>query len=320
MRQPVTRRGFLHKTAIGAGGLLIFAAGGMAWRAWEYGSLGNLYEGPAFEPWKDWNSHRHEGALGLVSAAILASNPHNSQPWLFRIRNQQMDQEIELFADFARGLRSIDPFLREMHIGLGCALENLVIAARGNGYKPRLTFFPKSSEASLIARVELNPGPLESPPHLHAIGERHTNRSFFDRARDLPPAVIDAFNRQVRHHDTYLKLFAANSPEGKLFAEGTVEATAKFIADDEMLRDSHRWFRTTLQDVNDKRDGPALIEMGMPEWKTRIALALPQSWLGDWGKSWLDMTENQHCGTAPRFGIIAVRNRDDRITIFRGCT
>jgi hypothetical protein len=42
------------------------------------------------------------------------------------------------------------------------------------------------------------------------------------------------------------------------------------------------------------------------------ALSLPESWLGDFGKKWLDATESQHCATAPRFGVIAVRNRDDK--------
>jgi hypothetical protein len=50
----------------------------------------------------------------------------------------------------------------------------------------------------------------------------------------------------------------------------------------------------------------------MPQWRTRVALSLPESWLGDFGQMWLEATEKQHCVTAPRFGLIAVRNRDDR--------
>jgi hypothetical protein len=30
------------------------------------------------------------------------------------------------------------------------------------------------------------------------------------------------------------------------------------------------------------------------------------------GKKWLEATESQHCATAPKFGVIAVRNRDDK--------
>jgi hypothetical protein len=311
MRGIIGRRSFLGKAAIGGGGLLIFAAGGLAWHAWDRGSFKNLYGGTGFEPWEDWRSNRHEGLLGLVSAAILASNPHNSQPWLFRLTNQRVD----LYADLSRRLRSPDPFLRELFIGLGCALENLMVAARGKGYRARLTFFPSADEPSLVARVELMPGKVQENSQYRAIGERHTNRSAYDRARDLPPAILDALQRQVDRHDTKLLLFAADDRQGKLFADGTIDATARFVADPTMMEDSHRWFRYTLAEVNEKRDGLSLIGIGMPEWRTRVALSLPRNWLGDFGKEWLNATQNVHCATAPRFGLLAVRNRDDKIQL-----
>ena len=64
--------------------------------------------------------------------------------------------------------------------------------------------------------------------------------------------------------------------------------------------------------MNEKRDGLSVIGIGMPQWQTRVALSLPESWLGDFGQKWLEATEKQHCATASRFGLIAVRNRDDR--------
>jgi len=134
MEERVNRRSFLQKAAIGGGGLLIFTAGGLAWRAWDRGSFGKNYEGRAFDPWEDWRNNRFKGPSGLVSAAILASNPHNSQPWLFRVD----ERRIDLYANMSRSLRSIDPFLREMYIGLGCAVENLMVDARGRGYEPSL--------------------------------------------------------------------------------------------------------------------------------------------------------------------------------------
>jgi len=43
-----------------------------------------------------------------------------------------------------------------------------------------------------------------------------------------------------------------------------------------------------------------------------VADAGPESWLGDFSQKWLEATEKQHCATAPRFGLIAAPNRDDR--------
>lgn len=52
----------------------------------------------------------------MTGKICLASNPHNSQPWLFRMT----DTEIDLFADPSWQIGIIDPFRREMYIGLGC--------------------------------------------------------------------------------------------------------------------------------------------------------------------------------------------------------
>jgi nitroreductase len=63
----------------------------------------------------------------LVSAGVLEASPHNSQPWRFSVSRDQ----ILLYAVFGRKIGAMDPFEREMFIGLGCALENMVIAAPG---------------------------------------------------------------------------------------------------------------------------------------------------------------------------------------------
>ena len=37
---------------------------------------------------------------------------------------------------------ALDLYLREQHIGLGCALENLMLAAAANGYNATATLLP----------------------------------------------------------------------------------------------------------------------------------------------------------------------------------
>src|SRR5262249_8371047 len=79
---------------------------------------------------------------------------------------------------------------------------------------------------------------------------------------ELPPAVIEAFNRQAWRRNVTLLSFTVDDREGKLFAEGTIDATAKFIADPRMLNDSHHWFRYSLEEVNEKCDRPSVIGLG----------------------------------------------------------
>ena len=65
----------------------------------------------------------------LVRFAILAPSSHNTQPWLFTAS----DREITVEPDITRWLEVADPTKRELHISLGCAVENIVIAAEHAG-------------------------------------------------------------------------------------------------------------------------------------------------------------------------------------------
>jgi hypothetical protein len=105
-----------------------------------------------------------ETTLALVRAAILAASPHNTQPWLFKITNSS----IELHIDTQRNVGALDPYLREEHIGTGCALENLMLAASAHGYKAtaallpgKLGPIPAAPKTQLLARVNLTPGKRE---------------------------------------------------------------------------------------------------------------------------------------------------------------
>ncbi|HEY3344819.1 MAG TPA: nitroreductase family protein, partial [Anaerolineaceae bacterium] len=61
----------------------------------------------------------------IIRYACLAPSGHNAQPWKFQIQGDT----IRLTADDQRRLPVVDPADRELYISLGCALENLQIAA-----------------------------------------------------------------------------------------------------------------------------------------------------------------------------------------------
>ena len=80
-------------------------------------------EGDAYAPWRLWDDPSIRGTpLALVAAGVLAANPHDTQPWLFAVSADA----IEIFADLSRNLGAMDAYLREMHLGLGCAIENML--------------------------------------------------------------------------------------------------------------------------------------------------------------------------------------------------
>src|SRR5262245_8899788 len=162
------------------GAVAAVAAAGLAWRAWDNGVF-SAGQGPAYEPWQSWGTGEAGDPLRLVHAAVLAANPHNSQPWLFRLG----DGYIDLFADTKRNIGAIDPYLREMTMGLGCALENLRIAAFHDGYTPTLKLMPEAGNATHVARIELAKSTALPSKLYDAIPNRHTNRAAYDTTRIL---------------------------------------------------------------------------------------------------------------------------------------
>ena len=144
------RRTFLHIVGVGAGTLAVTGAGGLTWRAVDAGVFATG-TGPAYAAWDE--STPVGQAVGMVSAAVLAANAHNAQPWHFRVATDRID----LFADTSRGLGTMDPLGREMHISLGCALENLALAGPANGQAPTVSLLPDPADRTHIARMDLVP-------------------------------------------------------------------------------------------------------------------------------------------------------------------
>ena len=70
--------------------------------------------------------------LFMIENACKAPSGHNTQPWLFKIR----ESEIDIYPDFSKELPVVDPTHRELFVSLGCATENLCIAAQEKGYQP----------------------------------------------------------------------------------------------------------------------------------------------------------------------------------------
>ncbi len=114
-----------------------------------------------------------EKMLELVWMATLAASGHNTQPWKFAIK----DNEIEIHPDYSRRLPIVDPHDRELWMSLGCALENLLIAVRADGYAPEVTYPDPTRD---FIRVRLAADTVKTSPLLAAIPLRQNTRSEYD--------------------------------------------------------------------------------------------------------------------------------------------
>ena len=89
----------------------------------------------------------------LLRYAILAPSTKNSQPWAFSVHGNQ----VYLIADLRRGQLIADPDRRELYISLGCALENLLIAAEHFGFRHGVSYFPEPGDDELVVTVLFAP-------------------------------------------------------------------------------------------------------------------------------------------------------------------
>jgi hypothetical protein len=127
----------------------------------------------------------------LLPYAVLAPSSHNSQPWKFEIAGNR----LRVFADPDRWLRVADSDRRELYLSVGCALENLLVAAEHFGFAPEVSYFPSAEATELVAEVSLARD--IHAPHTRrarlfsAIRDRHTNHRRYD-VRPLGAANVAA--------------------------------------------------------------------------------------------------------------------------------
>jgi hypothetical protein len=291
----------------GAGALALIALG---YRAWDRGVLAGA-TGPAYAPWDEWRGRNLDGNRRPLRAAILAASPHDTQPWVFTVS----PTAIDVYADRARHLGAFDPFRREMHLGVGCAIENLVRAARAFGMiaeiQPadgRLELSP-GAEPVIAARVALGTGPASTDPFYEAIPRRHMNRGPY-REEAIPRERLRGLADLVAGPDLRVAIVADGGARRELAAL-VVGATERIIADSEMSMDSFRWIRTGRREVLARRDGVTLDTSGASRLMTIAGKILPDLDAARTDRFWLDATRDVHTATAPVFGLILVRDRLD---------
>jgi len=302
-----TRRALLTGGASAAAIVL----GGLGYRASDRG-VWSGGESPAYSPWSDWQGNAVDGTKRPLRAAILASNPHNTQPWLFEVKGNA----ITLFADRARNLGTFDPFRREMHLGLGAAVENLVLAARAFGsaaiVEPTDGTLSLSLDDALAsaAHIVLTPMPATQDALFHAIPKRHTNRGPYRADQGIGAGRLRRFAELVTD-ETVRVVFVEDRYARKDLDAIIVEATGHIVDDLHMSTDSARWLRTGRREIAAHRDGVTVDVAGLSPFVAAASKLLPDLDARTADRFWLSLTRETQVPTAPVLGMLLVHDRLD---------
>lgn len=144
----------------------------------------------ALLPWEGAGTY-DDPRLNALSFALLAPNPHNLQPWQVGLDGEN---GLVLYHDPARRLPETDPFDRQITIGFGCFLEQMVLAAGAAGHAVDLSLYPDGPEGP-VARAVFSEGGLADPLSAHILDRRSCKEPF-------EPAPLTAA------HANELELFA----------------------------------------------------------------------------------------------------------------
>jgi len=299
------------RRALLTGGGAALVLGSVAFRAWDRG-VWSSGEGAAYAPWSNPEGSAADRITRPLRAAILAANPHDTQPWLFQVK----DDSITLFADRARHLGSFDPFRREMHLGLGAALENLVLAAEAFGFSAgvmpvegRLTLSPDNAPQA-AARIVLRSMRAQRGALFAAIAQRHTNRGPY---RPDQPVGAETLHRltELVSDDSVRAIFVTDKVARGELGALIIAATVRIVGDAQMSADSARWFRTGRREIAAHKDGVTVDTSGASPFLTAVSKMLPDLDAKSADQYWLATTRDTQVPTAPVLGMLLVRDRLD---------
>jgi hypothetical protein len=218
---------------------------------------------------------------------------------------------IDLFADTARSMGAMDPLQREMYISLGCALENLVLAAKANGWAPEVRLLPDAGDPTHAATVTLHENVAEVSDLFVAMPSRHTNRAAYRTDRAVAPGLLDEMAALADAPEVSLMWFSTEEAKSHV-AHLTIDATAAIIADPEQARADIAWYRQDWAEIQRRRDGITLDAGGLTEIVRILARLLPPSDRAALDQGWLDATRDRQVSTAAAFGLVLVRDAADQ--------
>jgi nitroreductase len=298
-----SRREFLLWAGRLGGFAAVGALGILTWREVSNGVFATG-QGPAYEAWQDWNSPGGSN-LELVEAAVLAANAHDSQPWLFELGASTVD----LYANSSHNLGAIDPLLREMYVSLGCALENLMLAAPANGLTPSLTLMPDPADQSHVAHIDLSVGQTIISPLYSEIPKRHTNRYPYDTSRPVTSQTLSAMTALIDVPEVNV-VWLTSAADMKSFADLTIMATEAFIADPQQVATDFSWYRQDWSQLQTLKDGITPDAAGLPPITDTLSKIVTISAAQD-EQAWLSQTENVALATAAAYGVLNISDAQD---------
>jgi nitroreductase len=188
----------------------------------------------------------------LIRYATLAANGHNTQPWRFRIEGRTID----ILTDLSRRTPVVDPDDHHLCVSLGCAAENLRIAATATGRPGTL------SVEGTGARFVMEAGPERADPLFAAIRSRRCSRTLYD-GRPVSNRDLETLRRATDTPGVRMVLLT-DRPRIDQARDLVVAGNEAQMTDPAFMAELKRWLRFNPADAMRTGDGLYSASSGNP--------------------------------------------------------
>lgn len=194
-------------------------------------------------------------SIALVRYATLAASSHNTQPWKFKLEAGK----ILILPDFSRRCPEVDPDDHHLYGSLGCAAENLLLAAEAAGLRGHC-----SSDAKAVhVRVDLEKAPPSRSQLFEVIPKRQCTRTAYD-GTVLSNDELRLLEQAGRGNGVSVMLLT-DARQKEQVAEFVAEGNRAQIADPRWSEEMRAWVRFNARDAVRTGDGLYGAAMGFPD-------------------------------------------------------
>jgi hypothetical protein len=200
----------------------------------------------------------------LVRYATLAPNGHNTQPWRFLARVGG----ISVVPDFSRRTPIVDPDDHHLWVSLGCAVENLLIAAAARGQAGAVAM----REGAGGVDIELITAAPSEDGLFAAIPLRQSTRSTYE-SKAVSADSLTTLQASASDKSVDLRLFTS-SPDRERILDFVVQGNTAQMDDPAFVAELLQWIRFDPDTAIAKADGTVLRLLRQPD-AARLARAPP---------------------------------------------